>query len=258
MLSFVRALATVDWRRFIGLPEAPSWSRIDATSRRAYQTSMFRISAKRAIVVAVFAHRRPHDRAAGRVGEAAIAAGDGETGGEPFHVPLERPRQRLVEVVELKTSLRSGAAKMPKFERCASPQSWAWIPVRGPSARSAAIRYAAPRKKVNGGLQHAPVPDRAELRKPRLRLILEQVDRISAHRRRLPTGMRRTGQLAASRLSPRGARTRGGVAHRFRLRRRLVLRRALVEDFELIDVRIHFADCLSLRRSGRQHFVLTG
>ena len=50
----------------------------------------------------------------------------------------------------LKTSLRSGAAKIPKLERCASPQSCACNPVRGPSARSAAIRYAPPRKKENG------------------------------------------------------------------------------------------------------------
>ena len=50
--------------------------------------------------LAVFAHGRLHDCTAGRTVEAAIPAGHRETGGESLHVPLERSRQRLVEVVE--------------------------------------------------------------------------------------------------------------------------------------------------------------
>ena len=91
------------------------------------------------------AHRRESIVARARRVEAAVAAGHGEARHEPLHVPFERPRQRLVEVVDVNTSLRSGAAKAPKFDRCASPHSWAWSPVRGCPARSAAIRYAAPR-----------------------------------------------------------------------------------------------------------------
>jgi hypothetical protein len=43
------------------------------------------------------------------------------------------------------TRERSGAAKAPKFEMCASPQSWARNPEAGVLARSAAISAAAPR-----------------------------------------------------------------------------------------------------------------
>ena len=39
----------------------------------------------------------------------------------------------------LNTSRRSGAAKPPKLDRCASPQSCTSSPVRGAPARSAAI-----------------------------------------------------------------------------------------------------------------------
>src|SRR3954447_4684525 len=50
----------------------------------------------------------------------------------------------------LKTIRRSGAANAPKFDRCASPHSCTCRSVRGAPARSAAIRYAPPRKNVNG------------------------------------------------------------------------------------------------------------
>lgn len=40
---------------------------------------------------------------------------------------------------------RSGAANMPKFARCASPQSCALSPVRGMSERSEAMMIALPR-----------------------------------------------------------------------------------------------------------------
>ena len=51
MLSFVRTAATFAFKRFICLPDnsAASWSEVDPTSRRAYQTWTFPIAAKRAI-----------------------------------------------------------------------------------------------------------------------------------------------------------------------------------------------------------------
>ena len=200
----------------------PSWSRIDATSRRAYQTWMFRISAKRAIASRY--SRAAAVTTARRVAsvEAAIPAGNRETGGKPLHVPLEGSRQRLVEVVETEDEppVRRGEDAEVREVRVAAELGVA-IPVRGPSARSAAIRYAAAAEEGERGHQHAPVPDRAELRKTRLRLILEKIDRISAHRRRLPSAVRGAGQLGAGRLSARGAFSRGGVRHRLRrLRRR--------------------------------------
>ena len=51
MLSFVCTLAMLTWKRLRCLrdADAPSCARIPSTSRRVYQTSMLRISAKRAI-----------------------------------------------------------------------------------------------------------------------------------------------------------------------------------------------------------------
>ena len=72
--------------------------------------------------------------------EATIAPRDGEARDEPLDVPLERAGQRLVEVVDAEDERRSGAAKPPKFDRWASPQSCVWRPVRAPVARSDAIR----------------------------------------------------------------------------------------------------------------------
>ncbi len=45
---------------------------------------------------------------------------------------------------------RSGEANMPKFDRCASPQSCTVNPVRGVAARSDAMINAPPRKNANG------------------------------------------------------------------------------------------------------------
>ncbi len=50
--------------------------------------------------LAVFAHGRHHHGAARGLVEATVPSGDRETRGEALHVPLERPAQRLVEVVD--------------------------------------------------------------------------------------------------------------------------------------------------------------
>ena len=101
---------------------------------------MFRISAKRAIAsrysrtAAVTTERRAaSSKPRSRPATAKLAA-------SRFTSHSNGPGSVSSKSLMLKTSLRSGAAKMPKFERCASPQSWACSPVRGPSARSAAIR----------------------------------------------------------------------------------------------------------------------
>jgi hypothetical protein len=43
------------------------------------------------------------------------------------------------------TNARSGEANTPKFDRCASPQSWTVSPAVGVSFKSAAMILAAPR-----------------------------------------------------------------------------------------------------------------
>jgi hypothetical protein len=48
-----------------------------------------------------------------------------------------------------KRNFRSGEAKMPKLDRCASPHAWTTSPELGVVARSLAIGSAAPRKYAN-------------------------------------------------------------------------------------------------------------
>ncbi len=104
---------------------------------------------------------------------------------------------------------RSGAAKTPKLERCASPQSWtmrsvSWRggKVRGHDSRGASI-------EGEGRRAHPPVPDRDELLDAGLVLALEDLDRIGALGGRLPGSKRRAGSLATRRLSLRLALARG-------------------------------------------------
>ena len=125
MLSLVRALATFACKRFICLrdTDASSRSRIAATSSRVYQTSMLRISAKRAIasrysrVAAITTERQiSASKPRSRPATAMLAA-------SRFTSHSNGPGRVSSKSLMLKTSLRSGAAKMPKLERCASPQS---------------------------------------------------------------------------------------------------------------------------------------
>ena len=125
MLSFVCTLATSDWKRFICLrdADAPSFLMIDARSRRVYQTSMLRISAKRVIAsrysraVALTTDRRTaSSKPRSRPATAMLAA-------SRFTSHSNGPGRVSSKSLMLITSRRSGAAKMPKLERCASPQS---------------------------------------------------------------------------------------------------------------------------------------
>ena len=142
MLSFVCTLATSAWKRFSCFRDAddPSSLRIAVTSRRVYQTSRLRICAKRMIA-------SRYSRAAANTTERQTAWSKPQSRPATAMLAASRftshsngPGSVSSKSLMLKTSRRSGAAKMPKLERCASPQSCACRPVRGPSARSAAIR----------------------------------------------------------------------------------------------------------------------
>ena len=108
----------------------------------------------------------------------------------------------------LKTSRRSGAAKTPKFDRCASPQSCVCRPVRGTAreiGRHQVGRAAIERERRD---QHPAVADRHELGHPRCGLLLEQLDRVRPVRRRLPLAVTLPRHLGARRpfRAPRAPR----------------------------------------------------
>ena len=62
-----------------------------------------------------------------------------------FMVAADVVAQLSSKSLRSKRSSRSGEAKAPKFDRCASPHSWTSSPAFGVAARSVAITVAVPR-----------------------------------------------------------------------------------------------------------------
>ena len=203
------------WRRFICLPEAAAPEALaDARDVEARVPDVdvphLREARHR---LAVLAHRRRHDRAAIGIVEAAIPARDREARGEPLHVPLERPRQRLVEVVDAEDEPPIGRGEDAEVREV---RVAAELRVQ---ARPRPVREVG-RHQVGGAAEegerrreHPPVPDRAELGKSRLRLLLEEIDRVTAHRRRLPLPVRRARHAPARGLATGGALGRREMPH---------------------------------------------
>ena len=116
--------------------------------------------------LAVRAHHGPVDDLALLGVEPAVAAGDREARHEPLDVPLERPWQRLVEVVDAEDQppVRSGEdAEVREVRVAAELHLQVGVRRRGEIARHE--RGAAPVEGERGD-EHAPVPDRDELGHP--------------------------------------------------------------------------------------------
>ena len=133
--------------------------------------------------------------------EASVAARDREAGDESLDVPLERPRERLVEVVDAEhhppvgrgvaTEVRQvGVAAELRVE----PRSRPAREIRGHQVRRTAVE--GERRD-----EHPAVADRDELGHPRLRLLLQQLHRIRSVQRRLPLPVRRARHLGACGLA---------------------------------------------------------
>ena len=146
-LSWARALLIA--RQTLGVR---SWSRRDwnlgisvSMSRRAYQTSSvgIRANSRMASRYERIARRTMRVRSflANSLSRAAISRLAERRLTSHSHGPGVVSSKSLTS----KIRWRSGVPKMPKFERCASPQSWTVNPEAGVDARSAAIESAAPR-----------------------------------------------------------------------------------------------------------------
>ena len=121
-------------------------------------------------------------RAARRRSKPAVAPGDREARAEPLDVPLPRPGQRLVEVVEVEDELAVGARRSRRSWRGARRRRAARAkPERGVAARSAAMIAAAPRKNANGDGDMRPY-----------RIGSSSGTRVSAWLSRIPTGSARS------------------------------------------------------------------
>ena len=156
-------------------------------------------------------------------GEAAVARGDQHAHGKALDIPLPRPRERLVEVVDVEHQPALGRGKRAEVRQVRVTAA-----LHG-EARVGRRRQIAGhdqrRTPIEGERrdQHAPVADRHELRHPRLGLALEQLDRINAARRRLEDGVARARNLGPCGLA--ASRPLGDSQMRYCLRGRVGRRR---------------------------------
>ncbi len=137
--------------------------------------------------------------------EAAFAAGDLEAGGEPLDVPLPRPRQGLVEVVEVEDEAAVGRGEGAEVGEvgvaaCLHPQP-------GDRRRGEVGRHhrGGAAEEGEGRGRHPPVADRDQLGDARARLGLEDLDRVGPAGGRLPRRVGGAGSIRARRLPGGGA-----------------------------------------------------
>ena len=168
---------------------------------------------------AVGAANRTVDRLSLLGVEAAVPAGDGEARYESLQVPLERARQRLVEVVDVEDEPPVGGGVHAEVGEVSVP---AELDLQSRPRESREIRRhhgrgaAEERERRN---EHAPVPNRDELLHARARLRLEQVDRVAPVRRRRPFAVDRAPDLGPCSLALRSPLGRREVRHDLRLGR---------------------------------------
>ena len=147
MLSLVRALATFAraFARCFLVAMASSCSNSASTSTWAYQTSRLRIPAACFIraryssaIASTTARRSAGVNPRSRPATSKLAASRFTS---HSHGPGKVSSKSLMSNI----ICRSGEANTPKFDRCASPQTWTGRPERGVAARSEAMISAAPR-----------------------------------------------------------------------------------------------------------------
>ena len=143
--------------------------------------------------------------------EAPIASGDSEAGHQPLDVPLERARQRLVEVIDAEDQLPVRGGEDTEVGQMRIPAqlhrqvgAGRARQVGGHQVRGAAIE--GERRD-----QHSAVPDRDQLRHPTCGLLLKQANRVRPIRRRLPLPVHRQGNQFSHRLPPGGPLRHCGV-----------------------------------------------
>ena len=151
------------------------------------------------------------------VGEPVVPAGDHEARREALHVPLPRPGQRLVEVVDVEHELALGRAEHAEVGEVGVAARLDLIPDRGVDGQ---VRgHDGGRAAVEGERRrdHPAVPDGDEFGDPARGLLLQDVDRVRPVGRGLPgrvagprdRGPRRLPARRAFLGAARGARPAG-------------------------------------------------
>ncbi len=143
-----------------------------------------------------------HDVAPVCLREAPVATHDLEAGGKALDVPLPRPRDRLVEVVDVEDHPALGRAEEPEVRQVGvaahlhdDARRGSGAEIHGHERRSAPVEGERRR-------EHAPVADRDEVLHPRGRLGLEHGDRVRASGGRQEATVTRARRHLAGLLAP--------------------------------------------------------
>ena len=208
-------LASASW------PLRSSWPRTAARSRRrSAACTRRRCSASpRSAPSPRGTRARSPGRPSRRVAlvEPEISSGDGEARRQPLDVPFERPRQRLVEIVDAEHEAAIRGSEEPEVREV---RVAAQLSVQ---ARSCAVREVCRHdvgraaKERERRDEHSSVANRHQLRQTCSRLFLEQFDRVAADRGGLPGSVRRARHLRPRRLPARPPLCGGEGGCRLRL-----------------------------------------
>ena len=146
-------------------------------------------------VFAIGPHATQHGIAGDVFAEAVVAAGQDETGGQAFHIPLPGRGQGLVEVVDVEDHAPFRGRERAKIQQMTVAASLHAEPRGGRAGQVRGHVERRPAKEGERGLQHASVANRDELGDASLVRFLQQGHRIRPIVRRLPDCVLMAGAL---------------------------------------------------------------
>src|SRR5262249_31452180 len=133
-------------------------------------------------------------------GKAVFASGEFNAGDEALEIPFPWPGQRLVEIVGVEHQIAFGSPKETEVLQMRVAAQLRANAGRRRGREVSSHHHGRAANKCKGRLSHAPVANRKQLRKPRLRLLLEQLQRIPPVRER-KIGVCRTWNVGPGRLA---------------------------------------------------------
>ena len=145
--------------------------------------------------------------------EAAVATGHREAGHQPLHVPLERSRQGLVEVVDAEDQPPVRRGEHAEVRQVRVTAELHVEPGAGRAGEVGGHRVGRAAEERERRDQHAAVADRHQLRDARRGLLLQQLDRVAPVGRRRPFAVAGARRLPSRRLAELGAFLGGQVLY---------------------------------------------
>ena len=162
------------------------------------------------------AHRLPvagdgggDDLAAVPAAEPVAAGRYLHAGGQPLDVPFPRAGRRLIEVVDVEDQEPVGGGEDAEVRQVRIPARLHRQPGHRSTGKVAGHRQRRAAVEGERGHHHPAPPDGHQLRHPRLRLLLQQADRVGPARPRVERRMAVSRHLCPRFLTPLGTLRRG-------------------------------------------------